>query len=142
MKNFLLYIISAAVLICAAFGLTEYLDGYYTLYLPEETDVYKVRDEKAGEDKPEFYEGESKEEIIDVLSELKIKHRKIKVNAVQGDEIDYRIYLHNGEKHYFIYLGKTNFVGDGSLGMGGNANEIVNYEEIIAKLDALLAERD
>ena len=50
MKNFLLYIISAAVLICAAFGLTEYLDGYYTLYLPEETDVYKVRDEKAGED--------------------------------------------------------------------------------------------
>ena len=142
MKNFLLYIISAAVLICAAFGLTEYLDGYYTLYLPEETDVYKVRDEKAGEDLPEFYEGESKEEIIDILSELKIKHRKTMVSAVQGDDIEYRIYLHNGEKHYFIYLGKTNFVGDGSLGMGGNANEIVNYEEIIAKLDALLAERD
>ena len=142
MKNFLLYIISAAVLICAAFGLTEYLDGYYTLSLPEETDVYKVRDEKAGENKPEFYEGESKNELIDILSELKIKHRKTMVSAVQGDDIEYRIYLHNGEKHYFIYLGKTNFVGDGSLGMGGNANEIVNYEEIIAKLDALLAERN
>ena len=64
------------------------------------------------------------------------------VSAVQGDDIEYRIYLHNGEKHYCISLGKTNFIGDGSLGMGGNASEIINSEEIIAKLDALLAERD
>lgn len=142
MKNFLLYIISAAVLICAGFGLTEYIDGDFTLYLPEETDVYKVRDEKAGEDKPEFYEGESKEELLNVLSELKIKHRKTMVRAVQGDDIDYRIYLHNGEEHYFIYLGKTNFVSGGVLGLGGNAFEIKNPEEIIAKIDVLMAERE
>ena len=136
----LLYIISAAVLICAAFGLTEYLDGDFALSLPEETDIYKVRDEKAGEDKPEFYEGESKKELLDILSELKIKHRKTMVKAVQGDDIDYIIYLHNGEENYFIYLGKINFVSGGSLGMGGNAFEIKNPEEIIAKIDALLLE--
>ncbi len=137
MKNFLLYIISAVVIFSAAFVLTEYLDGDSSLYLPEETDIYKVRDEKAGEDKPEFYEGKSKEELLNVLSELKIKHRKTMVRGVQGDDIDYRIYLHNGEEHYFIYLGKMNFVSGGVLGMGGNAYEIVNSEEIIAKIDAL-----
>ena len=138
MKKFLLYIISAVVIFAAAFALTEYLDGDTALYLTEKTDIYKVRDESAGEDRPEFYEGENKEELLNILSEIKMKNRKIKVNAVQGDDIEYIIYLYSGETNYFIYLGKTNFIGDGSLGMGGNAYEIVNAEEIIAKIDALL----
>lgn len=128
---------SAVLIFAAAFGLTEYMDGYSYLHLPEETDVYKVRDERRGEDRPEFYDGENKEELLEILSEIKIKNRKIKVNAVQGDDIDYRIYFHNGEKHYFVYLGKTNFVSGVNLGMGGNAYEMINSEEIIGKLDAL-----
>ena len=137
MKNFLLYAFSAVLIFAAAFALTEYLDGDSYLYLPEETDIYKVRDEKNEEDRPEFYEGENKEELLAVLSELKIKNRKIRVNAVQGDDTDYKIYLHNGEKHYFIYLGKINFVSGDHLGMGGNAYEIANPKEIIAEIDLL-----
>ena len=137
MKNFILYAISVVLIFAAAFGLTEYLDGYSYLYLPEETELYKVRDEKRNEDRPEFYEGENKDELLAVLSELKIKNRKIRVNAIQGDDIDYRIYFHNGEEHYFVYLGEINFVSGANLGMGGNAYEILNPEEIIAEIDAL-----
>ncbi len=140
MGKYLMYIIAAAVIFAAAFGVTEYLDGYGTLDLPKETDVYKFRDEQKGEDRSEFYEGEKKAELLEVLSGIKIKHYKTKAEAIQGDDVEYRIYLYNGEKNYFIYLGEQNLVSEGSLGSGGNAYDIINPEEIIAEIDSLLKE--
>lgn len=138
MKNLLVFIFCAAAVFAVAFGVTEYLDGSSPLYISEKTDVYKFRDEQKNEDFPQFYEGEPRAELLDVLSKIERKNHKTRESVLQGDQIKYRIYLQNEKETYFIYLGEFNMACVEHPGTGVYGYEIINAEEIMAEIEALL----
>ena len=140
MKEHYLRIIAAALV----FGLMIGGAAFFTepsrvIDTKGETDIYrffKVHPHSR-EEIPECFEGEKEEEILEILKTARKKNYKIKFSPVAQEDMAYNIYLQDYDDVYFITLGKINVVFEDSS-KGGY--EIVNAEEIIEKIDALLAE--
>lgn len=140
MKKFLLYIISAAVIFCAAFALTEYWMGTSPVLGAGSTTFIYI--EKVSEHSKEeiHLTQKEQEELKFILTEGERKNYREKFAPVWQGDMKYNIDLVNEEEGvFFITLGNVNVVHDGS-DSGGYM--ITNAEEIISAIDALLAERN
>ena len=140
MKKFLIYIISAVVIFAAAFVLTEYLMGTSPVLGAGSTTFIYI--EKVSEHSKEeiHLTQKEQEELKFILTEGERKNCREKFAPVWQGDMKYNIHLTNeGKGQLFITLGNVNVVHDGS-DRGGYM--ITNAEEIIAKIDALLAERN
>ena len=139
MKKFAIYIFSAVLIIGAAFGLTEYLSG--TTYVLGAGSTIFVDFVKGSEGETEriYLTHEEEEELKLILLEAERKNKKIKFAPLAQEDIKYYIHLTNEKQgQLFITLGNVNVVYRNSE-KGGF--EIVDPEGIIAKIDALLAEK-
>ncbi len=139
MKKFALYIFSAVLIIGVAFGLTEYLSGTSPV-LGAGSTTFIGFEKVLAHSKEEIYLTQTeKEELKLILLEAERKNRREKFAPLWQGDMKYNIHLTNEmQGQIFITLGNVN-VAFKSSDRGGY--EIVNAEEIIAKIDALLAEK-
>lgn len=141
MKKFALYLFSAVLILYVSAAATEFLTGTSHVLSGESFyvyDFYKVSEEEKTEIQ-EYTNSPKAVELTGILSEIEIKHYRTKFAPVWQGDIKYEINTHvSGEGFRFITLGNVNvFFKDASKG----GYEIVNAEEIIAKIDALLEEK-
>ena len=141
MKKFALYLFSAVLILYASAAATEFLTGTSNAFSGKSFyvyDFYKVSEEEKTEVQ-EYTKHPKAAELTGILSEIEIKHYRTKFAPVRQSDMKYEISTHvSGEGFRFIFLGNVNvFFEDYSKG----GYEIVNAEEIIAKIDALLEEK-
>ena len=142
MKQFIFYVLSFALIIGTAFGFSEFFYGSTGIMESEIVDVMGVRSfEGIGKTKLlEDAEGETEEEIINILSKAERKNlRSIPTEPIEGAREDYEIELYFMDIYEwrFVYLGEKSSIYDPD---SGKSWEIINADEILPELDALFAE--
>lgn len=138
MKKFLLYSFSAVLIFAAAFGLTDYLLGTSPVIEKESANMIYIEEVLTHSKKELHLSEEERQAIIEILSKAERKNYKIKFSPVYQGDMKYNIDIVDAKNNVqFITLGNVNVVfKDSSKG----GYEILNYEEIIAEIDAVLKE--
>ena len=136
MKNFLLYSFSAVLVFAVAFCLTDYLMGTSPVIEKESANMIYIEEVLTHSKKELHLSEEERQAIIEILSKAERKNYKIKFSPVYQGDMKYNIDIVDAKNNVqFITLGNVNVVfKDSSKG----GYEILNYEEIIAEIDAVL----
>jgi len=144
MKNFVIYLLCAAMVLGAAFCFSEFVLGTAPIMKSDIADIMGVAvfENHTKSYLPEEYfsdGGETENAIIDILMKGERKHIPSLPEPIEGARTDYEIdvYFSSLYEHYSFYLGQNSIAYNMKT---QKSYEIVNGEELISLLDSLLSE--